>query len=304
MLTMFSTAKPFRGQAAVQQRNALESWRRLHATAEIILFGDEEGAARVCAELGLRHEPEVERHASGLKYLDGMFRRAQQIAKHDYLCYANCDMVLLPDFRRGLEIAIGWTRRFLLVGRRWDTEVSEAIDFGEEGWAERLRRRAVTCGKKQITDYVDYFVFPRGFYGEVPRLVVGRSYWDHWLVWRAREGGLPVVDGSRFIVAVHQNHDYGYHAQGKAGTNADEMALRNVQLAGGPEHLRSVRDATHAITTGGRILATPLRGPLARIYELRSKQVLLERTLGVRTRLGLRKKAAENVAAAAGGAKG
>lgn len=304
MLTMFGTAKPFRGQAAVQQRNALESWKRLHPTAEIILFGDEEGAARVCAELGLRHEPEVERHESGLKYLDAMFRRAQQIAKHDYLCYANCDMVLLPDFRRGLEIVIGWTTRFLLVGRRWDTEVSDAIDFGEEGWAERLRRRAVTCGKKQITDYVDYFVFPRGFYGEVPQLVVGRSYWDHWLVWRAREGGLPVVDGSRFIVAVHQNHDYGYHSQGKAGTNADEMALRNVQLAGGPEHLRSVRDATHAITVGGRILPTPLRGPLARICELRSKQVLLERTLQVRTRLGLRRKTAESVAAAAGGVKG
>ena len=304
MVTMFSTAKPFRGRAAVQQRNALESWKRLHATAEIILFGDEEGAAEVCAELGLRHEAKVERDERGLKYVDWMFRRAQRIAKHDYVCYANCDMVLLPDFRRGLEIAIGWATRFLLVGRRWDTEVSEAIDFGEERWAERLRRRAVTCGKKQIADYVDYFVFPRGFYGEVPRLVVGRSYWDHWLVWRARAGGLPVVDGSRFIVAVHQNHDYGYHAKGKAGTNEDEMALRNVQRAGGPEHLRSVRDATHAITAGGRILPTPLRGPLARIYELRSKQVWLERTLKVRSRLGLRRRGGEGAAAAAGGAKG
>ena len=28
----------------------------------MILFGDDEGAAEVCAELGLRHEPHVERH--------------------------------------------------------------------------------------------------------------------------------------------------------------------------------------------------------------------------------------------------
>ena len=109
------------------------------------------------------------------------------------------------------------------------------------------------------------------------------------------------MDGSRFIVPVHQNHDYGYHALGKEGTNSDELALRNMELAGGKEHLRSVRDATHAITTGGHILPTPLRGPLSRIYALKTKQALLESTFPLRNRLGLRRKGALSAEASAGG---
>jgi hypothetical protein len=304
MFTMFATAKPFRGAAAINQRNALESWKRLHASAEIILFGDEEGAAEVCAELGLRHEPRVERHdGSGLKYLDAMFRRAQEMAKHDYVCYANCDIVLLPDFRRALEIAIGWKTQFLLVGRRWDTEIAERIEFEKGGWAKEMRRLAQARGRQQMAEYIDYFVFPRGFYAEMPRLLIGRSYWDHWLVWSALEGGLPVIDASRYVVAVHQNHDHGYHAGGKAGTNTDELAARNVELAGGEQHLRCIHDATHAMTRGGRILATPMRGPLAKIYELRSKQAWLERTFELRKRLGLRRRRPGFEAAASGGAK-
>jgi len=70
MLTLFSTAKPFHGHNGIIQRNALKSWTLLHPSVEIILFGDDEGAAEVCAEYGLRHEPHVERHESGVKRLN------------------------------------------------------------------------------------------------------------------------------------------------------------------------------------------------------------------------------------------
>ena len=64
MLTLFSTPKPFRGHIGVIQRNALKSWTLLHPDVEIILFGDDEGTADICRELGLQHEPHVERSAS------------------------------------------------------------------------------------------------------------------------------------------------------------------------------------------------------------------------------------------------
>ncbi len=53
MITFFTTAKPFHGHSAVIQRNALQSWKLLDPDAEVILFGDDEGAADVCAQLGL-----------------------------------------------------------------------------------------------------------------------------------------------------------------------------------------------------------------------------------------------------------
>src|SRR5271163_1824224 len=135
MLTLFTTAKPFKGHSAIIQRNALKSWTLLHPDIEVILFGDEEGTADVARELGLVHEPNVERFEGKLPYVNFLFERAQQIARHDYLCYANCDMLLMQDFREAVEKAVGWQRRFLLISRRWDTDITEPIDFSRSGWA-------------------------------------------------------------------------------------------------------------------------------------------------------------------------
>src|SRR5690242_17719810 len=87
MLTIFSTPKPFLGHIGVIQRNALQSWKLLHPDVEIVLFGNDEGAAEVCREFGLRHEPEVLRSALGTKRLDSIFGRAQEIARHETVCY-------------------------------------------------------------------------------------------------------------------------------------------------------------------------------------------------------------------------
>src|SRR5260370_15547736 len=103
MLTFFTTGKPFQGHSAIIQRNALKSWKLLHPEVEVILLGDDEGAAEVCAEFGLRHEPYVERHESGTKYINYMFARAQQISRHQYFCFSNCDIILLSDFWRAFE---------------------------------------------------------------------------------------------------------------------------------------------------------------------------------------------------------
>lgn len=55
MLTFFTTGKPFRGRDGIIQRNALKSWTLL-PDVEVVLFGDEEGAAQAAEELGLRAE--------------------------------------------------------------------------------------------------------------------------------------------------------------------------------------------------------------------------------------------------------
>ena len=89
MITFFTTGKPFRGHDGIIQRNALKSWTLLHPDVEVILFGDEGGAAEVCAEFGLRHEPHVMRYESRMPYVNAMFARAQEIARHDYVCYAS-----------------------------------------------------------------------------------------------------------------------------------------------------------------------------------------------------------------------
>jgi hypothetical protein len=259
MLTFFTTAKPFRGHTGVIQRNALKSWKLLHADAEVILFGEDEGAAEVARELGLRHEPRVERNEFGTKRLDSMFRRAQEIARHELLCYINCDILLMQDFLAAVQRVREVHARFLIVGRRRDTEIRESLDFARGDWEARLREKALREGRQRGPEWIDYFAFPRGVYGnELPPFVVGRVFWDNWLVWKALDSGYPVVDLSSVVLAVHQNHDYGYHPQGKAGVFHDVEAGKNCELAGGWRHLRTIEDATEVLRASG-LKPNPLR---------------------------------------------
>src|SRR5215472_14588751 len=99
MITLFTTAKRFCGHFKVIQRNALRSWTLLHPDVEIILFGDEEGYAEAARDFRLRHEPHVPKNEFGTILVSGMFERAQALARHDLVCYVNCDILLLPDFR-------------------------------------------------------------------------------------------------------------------------------------------------------------------------------------------------------------
>jgi hypothetical protein len=251
MLTLFSTPKPLVGHIGVIQRNALQSWKRLHADAEVILFGDDEGTAEVCEELGLRHEAHVEKSKFGTKRLGPMFARAQEMARHEVLCYVNCDIVLTKDFAEALRRVAGWRARFLMVGRRWDTEITEPIDFSAGDWQENLLAKAKRDGIQRFYHNIDYFAFPRGLYEEIPELVIGRVGWDHWLVKEAAAREAAVVDASEAVRAVHQNHDYGYHPQGMQGIWNDEEARKNLELAGGEGDTQTIEDARFRLTEKG-----------------------------------------------------
>ncbi len=251
MLTLFSTPKPFAGHIEVIQRNALKSWTLLHPDIEIILFGDDKGAAEICRELGLRHEPQAMRNASGTKRLDYIFGRAQEIARHEIVCYINCDILLTHEFVEALRRVRAWRERFLMVGRRWDTDITEAIDFSQAEWAAEIVARARVEGYQRFYHNIDYFLFARGLYAEIPPLVIGRVGWDHWLVGNAYASGAPVVDVSEVVCAVHQNHDYGYHPQGMTGVWNDAEARANWELARRGQRPRTIEDAQWRLTAAG-----------------------------------------------------
>jgi hypothetical protein len=253
MLTLFTTGKAFRGHDGIIQRNALGSWKQLHPDVEVILFGDEEGAAEACAELGLRHEPHVERHESGVKRLDYIFSRAQEISRHEYFCFANCDIILMQDFLRAFEKARAWRQKFLFVAQRWDTDITEPIDFGARQWSDKLRQLAETHGMQQHEYWVDLFLFRKGQYLDMPPLLVGHCYWDTWMIWKALNSRIAVLDGSSFVMPIHQNHGYNPAFGRVKGSPNDALSRHNLQLTGGEEKIRHIKSATHRLGSGGRV---------------------------------------------------
>ena len=294
MLTIFSTPKPFRGHIGIIQRNALQSWKLLHPDVEVILFGDDEGAAETAREFGIRHEPQIRKAEQGTKYLNYIFERAQQIALHDVVCYVNCDIILPGVFRKAIEMAASRHQPFLMVGHRWDTDIPEPLDFTQENWEEQLMTIVSDRGKQQTDSYIDYFAFTRGLYRGMPPLVIGRVGWDNWLVWKARSLGAAVIQASPFVKAVHQNHDYSYHPSGAAGVWGDDLALKNYALAGGLGHLDTIQDAPYEISAHG-IRRKP--GHLGRTFLRRMWSAwfaLLNTTRELRHAVGLRH---ENVSA-------
>jgi hypothetical protein len=280
MLTFFTTGKSFKGHIAIIQRNALQSWKKLHPDVEILVFGDDEGSAEVCAELGLRHEPKVARTKGGAIRLDDMFGKAQALAAHDVLCYVNCDIILMSDFWRAISQTRTVYPQFLMVGRRWDTEISEPVDFSSRKWEEQIRDRALAARHQRDAWWIDYFAFRRGLFGpDVPPFALGRTSWDNWLVWKGCRSGYPVVDATPSVTAVHQNHDYGHHPQGMKGVWKGEEAQRNFQLAGGCDHMRTIDDAALVLKDGAfRTNPSRYRAALSRSWR-EAKRILTYQVL-------------------------
>lgn len=251
VLTLFAIPKAFRGEFDVIQQNAIRSWARLRPSCQIVLVGDDEGTREMAAEVGAVHVPEIERNEFGTPLLSSIFSEAEKHAKFPVLCYVNADIVLMSDFLPAIQSIHAWNSRSLIVGRRWDLDVLEFLT-GEMGW-EALRRRSRTDGKPHPPSGMDYFVFPRGLWGAIPPFVIGRDrgLWDGWLLSRARALGVPVVDASERILAVHQNHGFSNAAGGELDVRTGIERRRNYALGGGLKNACTLRDATYRLTSRG-----------------------------------------------------
>jgi hypothetical protein len=262
MLTIFSTCKPFRGHFAIIQRNAITSWTLLRPRPEIILFGDEEGVAEICAELGLRHVPEIARNEFGTPLLNDLFEKAQQLASYDVLCYVNADIIFLDGFVKAIQFAyqIPKEKRFLMVGARLNMPINFTINFSSD-WQTQLLQLTKVAATRDTAEAIDYFIFRRGMFQNIPPFALGRFAWDNWIIYYARSVNAMVIDCQEVVLAVHQTHDHRYHGEGSACKEAE----RNRQLLKqviGKEYLWvfGLYDCTHVLTRDGIIPAWRVRG--------------------------------------------
>jgi len=247
MITLFTCPKPFIGHIGTIQRNAIQSWKLLDPSIQIILFGDEEGTASIAQEIGAVHNPDIQRNKWGTPLLDDIFKKAEQNAKYNVLCYINSDIILLREFKNAIRCISKNNYPFLLVGQRCDLEIVNPLIF-EENWEEDLKKEAGVYGVIISKNAIDFFAYPRGSLPEIPPFAIGRPAWDNWLLYQARAMKFRVIDGTDYILTIHQKHDYS-HVKNRTGENWEgPEADQNRLLAGGYNYMYNLDDANYRLT--------------------------------------------------------
>lgn len=251
-LTILSTPKAFRGLFGVIQRNAITSWTHLASRPDIILFGRDQGTAELCRELSLRHVPDVATTPEGTPLLSDMFLQGQALARTAAVCWANADVIFTDRLIHAAHLVADHDRPLYVVGRRTDIDQTTLLDFGG-GWQTNLATRASNEGELKPMNWIDYFLFKRGLFPELPPFAIGRPGYDPWLIWRAADLGAEVVDATAFVPAIHQRHDYS-HVGSREAAFAGAEANRNAAIVDDWRHYHSIAHATVRLDHAGDLV--------------------------------------------------
>lgn len=253
LITLFSAPKPFTDpHIATIQHNAIDSWKALGEDVEVLLLGEEAGLQQAAAELGVRHIPELERNADGTPLISSMFSRAAMHGRGELMMIINADIILMPDILAAARCALDTGENFLLMGRRYDMDVTAGIQF-TEGWQARLQSEVEAKGELHKAKGSDYFIFRRDAFPAFPPFAIGRAGWDNWTIYHARKQGWLVVECSEAVMVVHQQHDYHHLPGGKIHYTLPESD-ENLRIAGGKRHIFTLQDANYRMDSRLRIV--------------------------------------------------
>lgn len=275
-IAVFSAPKAMQGHIGLIQTNAIKSWLALGDEVEVVLLGRDPGVAEIAAELGVKHVPEIETNQYGTPLLNSMMAEAEKATGAPYLCMINADIILTASFKTFVD-RLPELPQAVYIGLRSDLDLTTPVEFANPRWEEELledvhRRGKFRGGGDDSFNGTDYYVYPRGFYRDVPPFAIGRFFWDSWLIASPWRRGLKVVDASSAILAIHQNHNYGHV---KSGAVVDMYRYwsnpelkENHRLAKGFLHNMGPREAQYRFVDGQVVKAGGRRYFDSQIYNL------------------------------------
>lgn len=228
-LHIFTVPKPFRGPDAAQQLRALETWLALTPRPTVTLIGAHASVADTARRYSILHQPRVDTSFLGLPLLPAILAVCRTSVT-DVSVLANADILLFDDFSLAVrKLAADFNHAWTAVAARWDVNTTaQALLRGAHARPPESARRAVVeharrSGSLHTYGGVDVWAWhgtPPFLQAYTPPFAFGRGRYDNWLTHRAIADGLPVVDISQAVTAVHVAHDH--HLVGApAGTSGE-----------------------------------------------------------------------------------
>jgi len=216
-IVLFTTPRPFEGLYDIIQTNAFRSWSLLQIrTDHVLIFADREhegnGAVACANSFDYMVKDGAERSPiSGVPLVSSLFEQAQQSWGPDRIyCYVNADIILdegLPTALHNLEgmFPTGRWENWLAVARRWNVQVLDYMDFGEN-WKEELKYKVELQGSLMVECAIDLFAWKGPVFPHVQPFAIGRYIWDNALLASALQRGSAVVDITPVVRITHQSH--------------------------------------------------------------------------------------------------
>ncbi|GAB1597535.1 uncharacterized protein LOC115214179, partial [Argonauta hians] len=130
----------------------------------------------------------------------------------DYYGYANSDILFddsLIKTLKAIKESIPTNTPILIIGQRTNVNVTS---LGHIEYPNLISKIAKT-GELMKGIAIDYFITNRHFpWNLVLDLVIGRIYYDNWLVHFSIEQNVTVIDATNTLLAVHQTTSDGNNA--------------------------------------------------------------------------------------------
>lgn len=251
-LTLFTTCKPFNGEAEQAQKNALFSWAALGIP--VMIIGDDAGAEGAAQQHGFEFVPTVDRNERGTPLVGSVFKQARVHAGTAYLAYVNADIILPGQLLNVLEVIATEqppSERLLLTARRRNLPLSQDLAALTD-WKAGLAALDTKFGSWDQANAIDMFLYNRDLFDEVPDFAIGRMSWDNWLLWRAHSLGARIIDASPMMALTHPIHGYTSHAEGWHQVAYGGEAEANRALSGGVGYNLD-QATTHMMASSGKI---------------------------------------------------
>ncbi|KAK2154772.1 hypothetical protein LSH36_258g05079 [Paralvinella palmiformis] len=211
LLTLFTTMKNTDSRSTIHG-NTLLNWASLIPDITPVLFVENNTNMQWIgqAERSGWHIRNVSMWNQGIPILKYMFLDVLKDYSSPFYGYANADILFDRTLIANLKAFTSYenySSKLFIIGKRWNLNVSDSdfqlIDASNLTKLSELGRKN---GSQFTTNAQDYFIATRsGFpWHQIPDFVVGRAGYDNWLVVKAQDWNLTVVDSSYTIMAIHQ----------------------------------------------------------------------------------------------------
>jgi GT2 family glycosyltransferase len=161
----------------------------------------------------------------------------------------NSDIIILPELADSIAAVVRSFDEFLIVSRRWNVVFPHTIEFGPY-WDQEVREFVRAHGELYTPYGIDLFVFSRGVCAALPPFALGSDSWDNYLIMRARDRGIPVVDVTPSVMLVHQQHSLGQFRSHEERRRSPERRRNFVWMGDSYAKLGRTIDATHQVIDG------------------------------------------------------